>query len=227
MKIAPPLVLLALSLMATAAVAATTPVALKPQPGTPLDATARTLVADDLARAAKKGDAPLVLVGEAHLGTLSDRPAIFIQLQSERECGSAGCNTSVYLERARKWVLVLDSVGGSVSVASARHNGLRDLIVGHDGRWIWNGTTYAETRAAPERTAPRPAAPKPPVAKPPAVKPAAPKVESPATEAPKPEAPKSEAPKSETPKSETPKSETPRAEPPTAEPKPAASPAPG
>ena len=207
MKIAPHLFLLTLLLVATAALAATTPVTLKSQPGTPLDATARTLVAADLARAAKKGDAPLLLVGQASLGGPSDRPAIFIQLQSERECGSAGCNTSVYLDRARKWVMVLDSVGGSVSVDSARHNGMRDLIVGNDGRWTWNGKTYVDTRAATGRTPSRPATPKPP-----AVKPVAPKVESPVIEAPKPEAPKPEAPKPEAPK---------------AEPKPASPPAPG
>ena len=194
MKIARCLVVLSLSLAATQAFSATTPVPLTPQPGTRLDAAARQLVAADLARAARKGDAPLVLVAEASLGNASDRPAIFIQLQSERECGSAGCNTSVYLERNKKWVLVLDSVGGAVRIDSVRHNGLRDLIVGNDGRWTWNGKTYVENRAAPPaRVAPKPAA-KPPAPSEPAkaepVKPEAPQPEAPKPELPAPEAPK-------------------------------------
>lgn len=129
--------------------AAPSQVLLKPQPGTLLDSTARTLVAAELAQATKKGDAPLLLVGEAHLGGPSDKPAIFIQLQSERECGSAGCSTLVYLPRAGKWVLVLDSIGGSVGVDRTRHNGMRDLIVGHNGRWTWSGKTYVDTRSSP------------------------------------------------------------------------------
>lgn len=198
MKIARCLVVLSLSLAAIPASAATTPVPLAPQPGTKLDAKARVLVAADLARAARKGDAPLVLVAEAPLGSGSDRPAIFIQLQSERECGSAGCNTSVYLERNKKWVLVLDSVGGSVRLDSARHNGLRDLVVGQDDRWIWDGKTYVENRLAPPvRTLPKPAskaaAPKPnppsePI-KPEAAKPDAPKPNAPIPEPAKPALP--------------------------------------
>jgi hypothetical protein len=206
MKIARCLVILSLCLAALPASAATTPVPLSPKPGTKLDAQARQLVAADLARAASKGDAPLVLVAEASLGKASDRPAIFIQLQSERVCGSAGCNTSVYLERNRKWLVVLDSVGGTISVDSARHNGLRDLIVGKGSRWIWNGKTYVENGSAtqPRPTAkpapkpqPKPTAPdttkpdttKPDAAKPDAAKPDAP-VGAPKSEPPKPEAPK-------------------------------------
>jgi hypothetical protein len=159
MKIAPYLFHAALLVLSVSALAATTPVPLKPRPGTPLDTTARTLVAADLARAAQKGDAPLLLVGEASLGARSDKPAIFVQLQSERECGSAGCNTSVYVERARTWVKVLDSVGGAVKVDSARHNGMRDLIVGNDGRWTWNGQVYVDTRRATTGPGARPPTP--------------------------------------------------------------------
>lgn len=212
MKIARCLVVLSLCLAALPASAATTPVPLSPQPGTRLDAQARQLVAADLARAAAKGDAPLVLVAEAPLGKASDRPALFIQLQSERECGSAGCNTSVYLERNRKWLLVLDSVGGAISVDSVRHNGLRDLIVGKGSRWTWNGQKYVEngsaTQARPTskpapKPQPKPAAPQA-VPSPDTVKPDAAKPET-APEAPKSDAPKPEAPKSAPPNPDAPK----------------------
>ena len=208
MKIARCLVILSLCLAALPAFAATTPVPLSPKPGSRLDAQARQLVAADLARAAAKGDAPLVLVAEAPLGNASDRPALFIQLQSERECGSAGCNTSVYLERNRKWLLVLDSVGGTISVDSVRHNGLRDLIVGKGSRWTWNGKKYVENGSATQtRPTPKPA-PKP------QPKPAAPAAETAKPDAPKPEmapeAPKPDAPKPESPKSEPPKPEAPK-----------------
>ncbi len=184
MKFAPHL-FIAFSLLAGSALAATTPVPLKAQPGTSLDTTARKLVADELAQAGRKGDAPLVLVGEASLGGAGDKPAIFIQLQSERECGSAGCSTSVFMQRAGRYVLVLDSVGGSVGVDSARHAGQRDLIVGNDGRWIYNGTTYVDTRTAPDvRTPAKRAAVKPVARKP------APKAETPASDAPKADTPK-------------------------------------
>jgi hypothetical protein len=136
----------------------------------------------------------LLLVAEAQLGAATDRPAIFIQLQSERECGSAGCNTSVYLERNKKYVLVLDSVGGTVSVDSSRHNGLRDLIVGKDDRWIWNGKTYVDTRSAPDIRIPPKAAPKPPKPKPAPAKPEAPPAEAPKPEAPEPAKPATPAP---------------------------------
>ncbi len=126
------------------------PVALRPQPGTPLDATVRELVQDDLAQAAQKGDAPLVLIGETKLGSAKEGPALFVQLQSARECGSAGCNTRVYLQRDSKWVPVLDSVGGTIKVDNARHGGMHDLLVGGDGRWVWNGKKYVDTTTAPE-----------------------------------------------------------------------------
>jgi hypothetical protein len=141
---------LALLAIAATAQAATTKVALKPQPNTPLDTLARNLVAQDLSKAAMSGEKPLLLVAEAPLGGPKDKSAIFIQLQSERECGSAGCNTTVYMQRGKAWVIVLDSVGGAISVDSTRHNGMRDLLVGSDGRWIWNGKTYIDTSHAPD-----------------------------------------------------------------------------
>ena len=96
-------------------------------------------------------------------------------------------------------MLVLDSVGGSVRVDNARHNGMRDLIVGNDGRWTWNGKTYVDTRAAPDvripanraavkpKPAPKVVAPAPAPAKPEPPQVELPKVAPPAPEAPKPE----------------------------------------
>ena len=123
-------------------------VALAPRPNSELDTIARAVVADDLAKAAQKGEAPLVLVAEARLGGSKDRPALFIQLQSARDCGSAGCDTSVYIQRGGAWVVVLDSVGGPISTDNVRHGGMRDLLVGKSDRWVWNGRVYADTRPA-------------------------------------------------------------------------------
>lgn len=123
-------------------------VVLTAQPHSELDATARTLVAEDLAGSARNNDAPLVLVGQAHLGGPKEHPALFVQLQSERMCGSAGCSTSVYRLKDKKWTLVLDSVGGVIQVDSARHGGMRDLIVTGNDRWIWNGRAYVDTKPA-------------------------------------------------------------------------------
>lgn len=123
-------------------------VALLARPGTTLDSTARQLTANELARAAQKGDAPLVLVGEARLGGAKDRPALFIQLQSARECGSAGCSTSVYVRGKDKWRIVLDSVAGSISVDTARHGGMHDLLVNGNHRWIWQNESYTDTKPA-------------------------------------------------------------------------------
>lgn len=136
------LLLLALLLAAAA------PVPLSEQPGTELDRAARTLVAQDLNEAEGRRELPLVLVGSARLGRAQDQPALFIQLQSPRECGSAGCNTSVYLRQAGAWRKVLDSVSGPVSVADTRSRGMRDLLVGQE-RYVWNGTRYVGARPAP------------------------------------------------------------------------------
>lgn len=129
-------------------VAARESVALLARPGTELDATARQLTANELAQAAQNGDAPLVLIGEARLGGAKDRSALFIQLQSARECGSAGCSTSVYVRSKNKWRLVLDSVAGPVSVDTARHGGMHDLIVDRNHRWIWQNDSYTDTKPA-------------------------------------------------------------------------------
>lgn len=123
-----------------------TPVPLQAQPGTPLDQAARQLAADDLAAAAGRRDKPLVLIGTAALG--GSRPALFVQLQSPRECGSAGCTTSVYVARGNGWTRVLDGTTGRLAVAPTRTRGMADLLTDTE-RYVWNGTAYHPTRPAP------------------------------------------------------------------------------
>ena len=139
---------LAVAVMA-AAPSGRQPVKLAPQPGTPLDRTARELVAQDLAEAARAGERPLVLLGTAQLAGPKERPALFVQLQSARECGSAGCSTAAYQFTAGKWQLVLDAVSGPVAVDRAVHRGMHDLIVHDNDRWVWNGTAYTDARGPP------------------------------------------------------------------------------
>ncbi len=126
------------------------PVALSAQPGTELDATARMLVAQELAEAQRSGEKPLLLVAAAQLGGPHDRKAVFVQLQSARECGSAGCSTSAYQMVKGKWVRVLDAVSGPIQVDTASHGGMRDLILRDSDRWIWNGRAYVDQHPAPE-----------------------------------------------------------------------------
>ena len=121
---------------------------LRPRPGTAPDVAARELAGQDLAEAKRAGQSPLVLTGSAVLGRAGDAPALFVQLQSTRECGSAGCETSAYLPDAGGWRKVLDSVSGPVTVERTEHLGMRDLSVGRT-RFVWNGTVYADTRPAP------------------------------------------------------------------------------
>lgn len=124
-------------------------VVLTVQPGTAIDADARQAVARDLAEARRVGDRPLLLVGSSALGGPKDRPALFVQIQSARECGSAGCNTSVHVFRQGRWQRVVDTVSGPIVVDTRRHGGMRDLIVNGRDRWIWNGRAYVDSRPAP------------------------------------------------------------------------------
>ena len=135
-----------LLLLAAAPPPGTVPLAA--QPGTPLDAVARQLVAQDLAEAARRGERPLLLLGTARLGAARDQPALFVQLQSPRECGSAGCNTQVYAWVKGAYVRVLDGVSGSVTVATTRHKGMADLRAGSE-RYVWDGVKYQDVRPAP------------------------------------------------------------------------------
>jgi hypothetical protein len=125
------------------------PVSMTARAGTPLDAVARKLVATDLAEAGRAGDIPLVLLGTAGLGGARDRPALFIQLQSARECGSSGCSSSAYVQGPHGWRKVLDSVTGRIFVDDAVHKGMHDITIdGHD-RWVWNGSEYTDTQPGP------------------------------------------------------------------------------
>ena len=137
----------ALALAAAAPAVPTGPVALAPQPGTPQDATARQVAAADL----RDGDpGALLLLGSQHLGTAGTGPALFVQVQSERSCGSAGCSTSIYLPTRTGWTKVLDAVSGRVVVEAAQHDGMHDLMVGQNDRWVWKGHAYADTLPAPQ-----------------------------------------------------------------------------
>lgn len=123
-----------------------TPVKLQSQPNTPMDTAARLLVADDLAAAKTRGDRPLVLIGTADIG--GERPALFIQLQSKQECGSAGCTTAVYAWDRGGWKQVLDGTTGRLSVSPKRTRGRADLLTEKE-RFVWTGTTYRSTTPAP------------------------------------------------------------------------------
>ena len=142
---------LPLALLLTAAAPADTTVALTTQPGSALETTAMQLVASDLKQSRREGDPPVMLVGSAHLSTSARAPAaLFVQVQSASFCGSAGCSTSVYVKRGASWTKVMDSISGPIKLSHGSHHGMHDLLVhGHD-RWVWNGTTYADTLPTPD-----------------------------------------------------------------------------
>ena len=143
----PLLVCAALLLAAAAPSVPTGTVKLAAQPGTPLDATARRVAAADL----EDGDAgTLLLLGSQHLGTAGTGPALFVQVQSQRSCGSAGCSTSIYLPTKAGWTKVLDAVSGNLVVEASQHAGMHDLLIGKNDRWIWKGKAYADTVPAPQ-----------------------------------------------------------------------------
>ncbi len=129
-------------------------VTLSRQPGTAQDRAARTLNAEDMQDAMRHGESPLVLVGSAMLSSTTRHGdnALFVQLQSARLCGSAGCSTSVYLRHDRKWRKLLDSVSGPIRVMKASRGGMHDLMVGRNDRWIWDGHVYQDSLAAPPLT---------------------------------------------------------------------------
>ena len=141
------LILAAMFAMAAAPAVMIGRVRLAAQPGTPLEATARQLAAADVADG---GGGALLLIGSQRLGVVGAGPALFVQVQSDRACGSAGCSTSVYLPIGSGWQKVLDAVSGPVVVSPAQHRGMHDLVVGENDRWIWNGRVYADTQPAPQ-----------------------------------------------------------------------------
>jgi hypothetical protein len=145
-----PLLLCAALMLAAAApkvAVPTGPVQLAAQPGTPLEATARRVAAADVEDG---GAGALLLLGSQHLGTAGTGPALFVQVQSQRACGSAGCSTSIYLPTKTGWKKVLDAVSGNVVVEAGQHGGMHDLMVGKSDRWVWKAGAYADTQSAPQ-----------------------------------------------------------------------------
>ena len=146
------LFLLLLALAAPARAAG--PIVLAPAPGTPADTVARNALAQALADATRAGEKPLVLVGQARLGRPTDRAALFVQLQSARECGSAGCSTSLLVWSPQGWRRVLDGVIGAVTVAPSRHYGWSDLVADKE-TYVWTGQVYRNARPVPNVRIPR------------------------------------------------------------------------
>lgn len=128
---------------------ASKPVPLSAQPGTWMEAAARALVRQDVSEARRAGEVPLMLVGSAKLSNRArDRESLFVQLQSPRECGSAGCSTTVYTWQNGTWTRVLDGIGGKLSVASRHTKGMADLLT-ENQRFVWTGKEYRDSRPAP------------------------------------------------------------------------------
>ena len=125
-------------------------VALTTQPGSALEATAKQLVLGDLKQSVSEGDPPVMLVGSARLSTRSNTAALFVQVQSASFCGSAGCSTSVYLKHGSAWKKVLDSISGPIKVSQSSHGGMHDLLVHGKDRFVWNGSSYADTLPTPK-----------------------------------------------------------------------------
>ena len=143
----------ALLLLMTAAALAAGParvplgrVIMAPQPGSKLEAIAREVAAADVQDG---GAGALLLIASQPLGTAGTGPALFVQVQSKRACGSAGCSVSIYLPGASGWTKVLDAVG-TITVEASQHGGMHDLIVDKGDRWEWNGRVYADTLPAPQ-----------------------------------------------------------------------------
>jgi hypothetical protein len=124
-------------------------VVLRSQPGSQADHIARQLMAHQLQRLSQTGERPSVLIATARFGNSRDSDVLFIQIQSQRECGSAGCDTVSFRHTNGKWVKILDTVSGTIRVASTRHRGMPDLIVQDTDRRVWDGQKYAVTVPVP------------------------------------------------------------------------------
>ena len=140
---------LLMTLITAAAGPAGQEVGLAPHPGSQADSAARILLAQDLAEARRAGERPLLLTATATLGRPRDPSILFVQLQSPRECGSAGCSTSAFQPVKNGWRKVLDAVSGPVRIVDTSHNGMHDLLAGGT-RYAWTGTAYADTTPAPD-----------------------------------------------------------------------------
>lgn len=121
------------------------PIILKAAPGTKLDKIARTLNADLLKDDALHHNNSVVLVGTHALSPHKKNKALFVQIQSARLCGAAGCTTSIYLKKNDNWVTILDSVNGNISLLPSKHHDFYDILIGHGDTWIWNGRNYEDT----------------------------------------------------------------------------------
>ena len=124
-------------------------VVLRAQPGTQADRIARQLMAQQLMKASQLGEMPLVLVATPRLGNSHDSNVLFVQIQSPRDCGSAGCDTVSFRHANGRWVKILDTVSGTIRVAQTRHKGMQDIIVQDTDRRIWDGEKYANTVPTP------------------------------------------------------------------------------
>jgi hypothetical protein len=125
------------------------PVLLKPQPGTAADRIARQLMTRELVKSSQSGDAPAVLTTTVRLGKSHDSDVLFVQIQSPRDCGSAGCDTVSFRYVNSRWIRILDTVSGTIRIATTQHRGMRDLIVQDADRRIWDGEKYANTVPIP------------------------------------------------------------------------------
>jgi len=133
-----------------------TPIVLRAQPGTEADRIGRQLMAREIAKSAQSGEPPSLLVATARLGKSRDSDLLFVQIQSPRDFGSAGCDTASFRLSEGKWVRILDTVSGTIRVSTTRHKGMRDLIVQETDRRIWDGQKYANTVPIPPVDLPPP-----------------------------------------------------------------------
>jgi hypothetical protein len=122
------------------------PVVLAQHPLSKMYFTARDVAKQDIEDG---GDGALLLLASQPLGTAGAGPALFVQVQSQRSCGSAGCSVSIYLPVKTGWTKVLDAVG-TLAVLPTVHGGMHDLLVGKGDHWVWNGRAYADTLPAPQ-----------------------------------------------------------------------------
>lgn len=122
------------------------PVVLAPHPLSRLYFTARQVAGQDLEDG---GKGALVLLASQSLGSAGTGPALFVQVQSDRSCGSAGCSVSVYLPNKTGWTKVVDAVG-TIAVQPSVHGGMHDLLIGKGDTWVWNGHVYGDSQPAPQ-----------------------------------------------------------------------------
>ncbi|WP_158932288.1 hypothetical protein [Acidisphaera sp. S103] len=119
------------------------------QPGTQADQVVRQLMARELAESSRSGETPIVLLASARLGAARDGDVLFVQLQSARECGSAGCSTVSFRFTHGTWAKIMDTVGGPIRVTAMCHRGMSDLVVQPTSRPVWDRQQYADISILP------------------------------------------------------------------------------